>query len=401
MRPSFRNLTVLTWLLFGVVSRVAAAAGAQTTLGCAGGRGSFTWENDGQFWILRSVSTDHFYTNGLRLSSTVSENDDGIHPRQPGSLMTQRAGLWLSRFAPRFGDESCIDGTVEYGQVLYTPTNLRRTEPSIGERPYAAWAWATIRGGRSSAYRESDATWNRVPLLRTEVGLTVGLMGQGAGGKAAQTFAHRLLRSMKGEGPDGNPPNPLGWHNQITNHLTLMGSGSIRAQIPGFEKKGFGRFFTGSVSLTSLIGTPLTEGQARLSTALGYNLGSDFGPGDNIASVAKGAPKPEPRPKAPVWAGITAGVFWSGTARYTARNDALDCRQCLDRYRIDRDATTSEWEWGIRARFRGFGVTWRRIQRTADFVSLVPPAHKPQGLRFGSWNFEWTRAPKSVTKPGA
>lgn len=130
------------------------------------------------------TKTDRYYTNGITL--------EFLHPvlkKSPLNCLLIKSTL----------------SEYKYGLVFsifcYTPTSVTTQNILYGDRPFCGNI--TL----SSFISSKDTLKQR---LITSV-MTVGIIGQGAGGKETQTGIHRLLNNIL----------PEGWDNQIRNDVIL------------------------------------------------------------------------------------------------------------------------------------------------------------------------------------
>lgn len=83
----------------------------------------------------------------------------------------------------------------------YTPTNYKVEAILEGDRPYAGMIFI----------KSSVAATSMMKKRRLISSISIGLIGQGAGGKEIQTSIHEWTSNAI----------PLGWHNQVKNDLLL------------------------------------------------------------------------------------------------------------------------------------------------------------------------------------
>lgn len=140
---------------------------------------------------------DRYFTNGLGLSFSRVLNG-GIAGRN--DLKGRKTILQL-----------------ELGQNIYTPHTITSTRIEEFDRPYAGYLFL------KSSMRSFLNRHNNLQL-----GLNVGVIGPGAGGKQLQSWWHRLIAIEK----------PMGWDSQINGELALtFEAGYMRSWIhsPGFD----------------------------------------------------------------------------------------------------------------------------------------------------------------------
>src|SRR6185437_10253238 len=137
-------------------------------------------------WTLQdendvAVRTDRFYTNGTRFGWT-SPTD-----RLPEFLVDLGHIVW--------GDAGKQRLSLGVQQLLFTPVDTQINPPNPFDRPYAGLLLGTL-----ALTQDTDTT-------RSILGLSLGVIGQAAGGKWVQNTFHSLIRD----------PASKGWGYQIHN----------------------------------------------------------------------------------------------------------------------------------------------------------------------------------------
>lgn len=145
---------------------------------------TFTLEND-----LFGSGDDQNYTNGFRFS--YMDIGDGI-PKPILRLASQTPFLEFSEEA------SAI--YYSFGQNLYTPSNIKLTNPPQDDRPYAAWLYFSA-GLATAAEHHVD-----------EFEVSVGMVGPAALGENVQKSVHDTIGSDE----------PKGWDTQLENEPGLI-----------------------------------------------------------------------------------------------------------------------------------------------------------------------------------
>jgi lipid A 3-O-deacylase len=338
----------------------------------------FTWENDGSAWVLKKASTDHFYTNGLRLQKLWVQEDAPTWARGMGWPL-RKLGRWVF-------DETVAATGYTLGQNQYTPSDLRVEDPIIGDRPYGAWLYV----GANVVFSDASEVVNGfyVPRQAHFLQLDVGIVGQGAGGRAVQATAHKIFNGLSAA---NSAPEPKGWHNQVGNQPALQLSYQWARQWLSLPLARFGRVFDFNTRPGFMLGNPFVVGSASAHVRAGYNILSDFGPPQHIPAPpppppgVELKPSPErPRDPPPPWTDwVELYVFAGVEGRGVLHNAFLDCAHCHDLYQIRRRPWVGDREFGAALRVWKVRVTWRRILRSAEFVP------HPRRQTIGSWNLTW------------
>lgn len=139
----------------------------------------FQIENDR---FSRVKPDDRWYTNGVRLSWTY---------KTPPAFLPTVGLKRLSEFL--LAGPTSWQPTYSLGQTMYTPQDITRTDPPIGDRPWGAFGYLGF-----AAHRH-DGAWFRV------IDFKLGVTGKYALGKDVQTFIHEVV----------DADTPAGWHHQL------------------------------------------------------------------------------------------------------------------------------------------------------------------------------------------
>src|SRR5258708_15665675 len=92
---------------------------------------TFTLQEEDDSLVSPSLSSDRGYTNGTRMLWSWTPAG--------GSRLDQLASLFCHR------DLSCERRmTAGIGQNMYTPEDLKRATPAIGDRPYGGWVYGAL-----------------------------------------------------------------------------------------------------------------------------------------------------------------------------------------------------------------------------------------------------------------
>lgn len=203
----------------------------------------------GSIWTIQdendvAVRTDRFYTNGTRIGWTSPT--DAV----PGFLADLGHTVW--------GEDKGTRQRVslDLSQLLFTPIDTQINPPNPFDRPYAG-----VLVGSLSLIQDTDTT-------RSTLGLSLGVVGQAAGGKFVQNTFHSLIRD----------PASKGWGYQIHNEPLgeLLAERIWRLPIPGVGSPG-GIQADILPSLTGAAGNVRIYAQAGVQFRLGQDLEADFG----------------------------------------------------------------------------------------------------------------------------
>ena len=149
----------------------------------------FTYANDFFF------GTDYYFTQGLTL--------DWASPALARSPANYLLPVGPARSVRTHGVALRYDG--------FTPLSITDARIRVGDRPYAAYFYASL-------YRASNQAPQR---RRLTTALEVGYIGPAAGGKFIQTKLHELT----------NTPTPRGWDYQVRGDAVLGYRGLLEQQL--------------------------------------------------------------------------------------------------------------------------------------------------------------------------
>lgn len=288
---------------------------------------SLTLEND-----LFGKGTDQNYTNGIR----VGWFETG---RKPPGITEQ-----LDQYIPFLDVNETTSVTYSLGHNLYTPDEIDSTEQDPDDRPWAAFAYASM----------GMVTLDEDHLDEYEI--TLGVVGPMAFGEEIQKAVHDIVGS----------PEPRGWDNQLENEPGLILSWQRR------WPKSLREDFAGTyLSLAPHMG--LTGGNiyTYANTGATFKISSESGRwADKPLMVRPAIPGTGffPRARDPYWE-----AFLAFEARAMARNIFLDGNTFEDSHSVDSKPVVGD----ISA---GFTVTWDRLRvgytlvyRTREFAGQDEP----------------------------
>jgi len=275
--------------------------------------------------------SDRAYTQGLRLTRTLNPNANPAWLTDFSNLLCRRCSY---PFDPVLH--------VGVGQSIYTPARITVAGPQPFDRPWAGWLYAT-------AILHFTETANE-PTIQQMFEVDLGLVGQGAGGRRAQSVVHEII----------NSPKPLGWHNQIRNQ-------------PGFSfidsrnrRRGTGRrdiVWTAGGDL----GNVMTYATAGVVGRLGHNI-TGFG----TAPLSATAVGQKTREKVELY------VFAGADGRSVLQNIFIRGGNS----RIEQKPFVLDMRGGVSALYRSIIFTYNYVRRSRGLTS---PVSFPGRHDFGSF----------------
>lgn len=287
-----------------------------------------TVEND-----LFGKGSDQNYTNGIR----IGWFDAGEKP--PG--ITQR----LDDFLPLLDVNDTTSVTYSLGHNLYTPDAIESPEQDPDDRPWAAFAYAsmgmvTLTDGALDAYE-----------------ITLGVVGPMALGEQLQKTTHDIIGS----------PEPRGWDNQLKNEPGLVLSWQRR------WPKSFRRDLAGTyLSFAPHVGLTAGNIYTYASSGATFKLSSRSGRwADKPLMVQPSIPGTGFFPR-------TGKLYWEFflalEGRAMARNIFLDGNTFTDSHSVDKKPLVGDLSAGITATWRRLRVGYTIVYRTREFEGQDDPA---------------------------
>ena len=306
----------------------------------------FYEEND--TFAFRNQS-DRAYTQGLRLTTT-------LNPEFNPDWLSNLSNLLCRCGKPT---DKPFDAVlhVGVGQSIYTPVRITVSGPQPFDRPWAGWLYATAilhltETGDELTTEQAPEQSQQTKQQVFEVDL--GVVGQGAGARRAQSVVHEII----------DAPKPLGWHNQIRNQpgLNLLYS---RNQRFGTSRRDIVWTAGGDV------GNVMTYAAVGAIGRLGYNI-TGFGTAP-LSSTAMGQKTRK---------NVELYVFAGADGRAVLQNIFIRGGNS----RIEQKPFVVDVRTGASARYRSVRFTYNYVRRSREFTS---PVSFPGRHDFGSFAIAW------------
>ncbi len=265
--------------------------------------------------------SDRYYVNGLRLAWTSSTDEVPSFLQQLNDAIF---GAGIDRIA--------FDVT----QQIYTPANTQLVPPDPSDRPYAG-----VLLGTFSTVHDTD-------FSRTNLGLSLGIVGPGAGGEQIQNGFHDLI----GQGHD------LGWKYQIRN--TFAGEALVDRvwRLPVYSAGGFETDVLPDAGVG--VGDVRDYVQIGATLRFGQGLGSDFGVVRPRPGLSGGDAFRPVRPFA--WY-----VFVGGDGQAVAYDILLDSTPFRGGLQVQHEAGVAEGQGGLAVMAFGCRLTYTQVLQTQQF----------------------------------
>ncbi len=187
--------------------------------------------------------TDRDYTNGVELAWTTGPDD------------TPQWSIDAARALPFFPKEGEVRASYALGQNIYTPANLRLSDPPLTDRPYAGYLYLSY-----GLIEKSAATLD-------ELQVQLGVVGPDSLAEATQKFVHSVLKDI----------NPQGWGTQLHNEPAfVIGDEHAWRALASGSLWGFS--FDASPHVGGMAGTVYDYVNAGAMARIGFDLPDDYGP---------------------------------------------------------------------------------------------------------------------------
>ncbi len=301
-------------------------------------------END----FLAFPGSDELYTQGALITL---HRDPREIPPWAGDV-----GRWLGERFSR-GRETCLIYGVEFGQHIFSPEDLARTELIVDDRPYVGYLY----GGVVFTLTERD----RHPIQHI-FELQAGFVGPESGAESIQARIHEINGSQK----------PLGWNNQLPFepglnliYLWRRKWGNSTADIVPHWGAAFGSF------------------------QIAANAGATLRWGKNMSDFPVRINQPTLRAKAegderPKW---EAYLFAGADGRLVGHNIFLDGTVFSDSHSVDKESFVYDLKAGFSVRRKNLRRGYTFVRRRREFEPLA--AGRTEGDHdFGSVSFTVVRA---------
>lgn len=198
----------------------------------------FAIEND---YLGRTrIHTDRWYTNGLLYARSYERN-------RPPALLAAALELGRRQFG-LLADSPRPTTTIFFGQNIYTPSDITRTDQQVFDRPWGGWLFA---GTGLSMF---DGPRHR------SVELKLGVVGPASMAEQVQRGFHKIIKD----------DDPAGWRNQLRPRLGLQASYMVTHRLTdedlGFLPRwagvhGHARGTLGTVKTLGALGMTLVAGE--------------------------------------------------------------------------------------------------------------------------------------------
>jgi hypothetical protein len=292
--------------------------------------------------------TDRDYTNGLMLSVTLGPDST------PAWL--DDAACRLPIFEAPEGDCTGrkLRRTIEFGQNMYTPTDITLPNPPLTDRPYAGFLYLGL-----GFVTDDDEEQQQLQLQ-------LGVVGPASLADRTQTWFHGLIGAHR----------PQGWHTQLKNEPALVLTYE-RSWRSWQSTEIFGLSLDLSPHLGGAVGNVYDYVNGGAMVRFGLDLPKDFGP-PRIDPSLPGSSFPD------LDTPFSAYVFAGVDGRAIGRNLFLDGNSFVASRHVAKNPLVGDFEFG-------WVVVYQRLQVAFTHVFRTKEYHTQPGVdQFGSVTVSYT-----------
>ncbi len=274
-----------------------------------------------------ALNGDQHYTQGLKLSYLYSERQT---PDWSYALANTIPHFGMTIEVPRFG--------YALGQSIYTPKNMRMTQPIMNDRPYAGWLYFGMM------LQRQGKQWG-VPV-NDHFEVDLGLIGPESFAAQAQSWWHTV----------GGWILPKGWGNQLKTEPAIDIKYDRQWKL-STTSQGIGLELIPHTGFS--LGNAATYAAAGATVRFGYNIPNDFGV-QTIDSLASQTGDASSR---------SFGFYLYGGAdgRAVLHNAFLDGNLYQHSLHVEKEPFVADLKAGIVFAFRHFDIAGSFVRRTCEY----------------------------------
>lgn len=295
---------------------------------------SFYFEND----LL--TGTDNDYTNGIKYSLISPD----LSPQAPLNRSAKIPRLFLNfvHHLPLIKNAPPETGhkvELVFGQSMYTPRDISRSDLITDDRPYAGYSYLA-----SAYHRKSDDQEGWIQMDSFEIQL--GIVGPASLAEDAQKFIHRIRDLQR----------PNGWDHQLKNEPGLL---------LAFERKWLyhpsrrGHFCADAITHTgATLGNIMSYLNAGLELRFGWNIPRSFA----VSLI---------RPAASTWStpdpGFSLYLSSAVNGRLVIRDIFLDGNSFRSSHHVEKEIFVADFSTSLTGRYNKLSLSFTYTERTREF----------------------------------
>ena len=297
--------------------------------------------------------TDSNYTNGVKYSLLSPD----LSPHAKNGRIPREVLEWIHKvpLIRDSGPEFSHKAEVSFGQNMYTPGDISRTDLIRDDRPYAGWSYVGLAYHRLARQDEGRDFLDSVEIQ-------MGMVGPLAFAEESQTLIHELRNIDTAEG----------WDNQLKNEPGLVVAFERKWRFAPVRHTLFGAGMI--VHAGGAIGNVATYLNSGLEFRFGLNLPYNFGV-SLIRPAGSTRFSPDSRP------GLY--LFGAVNGKYVLRDIFLDGNTFTDSHSIDKEPLVADYAIGATLSYRNLLMTYTNVTRTREFEE------QEEDHNFGSLTLSW------------
>jgi lipid A 3-O-deacylase len=318
-------------------------------------------ENPGTFSLYFEndlfFNTDEHYTNGVKLT--------WISPDLTSYADSKKLPAWSHRFIRLlpFINEPGLKRNVAFslGQAMYTPSDTRRSDLIVNDRPYAGWTYLAV-AFHSKNERRLDS-----------MEIQVGLVGPQSYAQSTQKEIHDL------RGFD----SPQGWDHQLSNEpgLNFIYARKWRLFDTGLRNRmGFDTL----AQLGGALGNIYTYANGGIEARFGWNIPADFGESQITPASSTNDPVKAEYSRLSGSERFSLYFFTTADGRAVLRDIFLDGNTFAKSHSVDKEYLVGNAAFGIAIIIYRFKISIAEVIRSKEFRL------QQGGQKFGSITLSFT-----------
>jgi len=329
MNKQNRKRLLYAWLLIaGLLTPALSASAAQNN----------PWTHSLYFENDLFNGTDSNYTNGVKYSLISPD----LSPHARTARLPRKVLEWIHRvpFIRDSGHEFSHKAEFSFGQSMYTPGDINRSDLITDDRPYAGWSYVGL------AYHRLARFADRLDFLDS-VEIQIGMVGPLSLAEETQTLVHELRGIGTAEG----------WDHQLNNEPGL---------VVAFERKwllsqetSFPLATNAIIHVGGALGNISTYFNTGLEVRCGLNLPGNFG-----VSLIRPAGSTHFSPAKD----LSIYLFAAVNGKYVLRDIFLDGNTFTDSHSVDKKDFVADLAGGLTIAYKNLMLTYTHVSRTREFI---------------------------------
>ncbi len=281
--------------------------------------------------------TDSNYTNGVKYSIISPD----LSPHAPDGKLPRRVLKYIheipfiSRSSPAFKHKV----EFAFGQNMFTPADISRSDLIEDDRPYAGWTYISTSYHRINEVQDSKSFMDTVEIQ-------LGLIGPQSYTEETQKLVHKI-RELQ---------TPNGWDHQLKNEPGLAVVFERKWLFHPVDSERLG--YSIIPYMGGAIGNVYTYFNAGTELRLGWNIPEDFG----VSLI-----RPAGSTRLAIGRKFNVFIFGAVNARAVARDIFLDGNTFTDSHSVDKNYFVADIAGGLAVSYRNVIITWTQVLRSKEF----------------------------------